>query len=145
MLLHKTHPGRTKEGKKALLKTIIGRSCRRHHFCCAKSFCCNKHVFCRVLRQTSFRCGKIFCRDKHKSFVMISILLSRQNTSFVATKIILVVAPTNDTKPTLDSGKGKKRSLLETYCWDSERLRKLLPKTHRLRKWERKWLPPKLD
>ena len=42
-----------------------------------------------------------FCHDKqefcrHKGFVAASILLSRQRTCFVATKMILVVAPASD-------------------------------------------------
>ena len=43
----------------------------------------------------------IMCRDKHKfycdkGFVTASILLSRQKTCFVATKMILGAAPAND-------------------------------------------------
>ena len=36
-----------------------------------------------------------FCPDKH-TFVATNMCLSRQNTSFVATKMILVAAPAND-------------------------------------------------
>ena len=67
------------------------------------------HVFCRdksmlVANRTfvaTFVATEIFCHDKHnfvatKTFVTASIFLSRQKTCFVATKMILVAAPAND-------------------------------------------------
>ena len=63
---------------------IIGGRCQKYHFCC------DKHV----LVVTNI------CREKHvflcdKGFAATSILLLRPNT-FVAAKMILVTAPSND-------------------------------------------------
>jgi len=71
-----------------------------------------------LLRQTRV------CRDK--TFVVISLLLSRQTCvcrgkhSFVATKIILVSAPANDTeKGILTLPRGRiKRNREDTHCWE---------------------------
>ena len=83
--------------------------------------CCDKHNFVLLLSRETRVCGdKIMLvatnicvfRDKHKSFVATSIFLSPQKTclvatntcswrqvyfcTFVATKMILVAAPAND-------------------------------------------------
>ena len=96
------------------------------HVLCHKyrKFCLDKHIF---FTQRKYACRdkttKIFCRDKKKfrdkTFITISILLSRQKTCFiatrdkhvvcrdflfvccfVATKMILVAAPANDNNRT---------------------------------------------
>ena len=55
------------------MKTVIGGSCHKYNFSRDKHM--TKHVFCRN------KSMHVFCRDKH---------------TFVATKIILVAAPAND-------------------------------------------------
>ena len=65
-------------------------------------FVATKHVFCRdksilVATNTCLSSQNILTRHD-KSFVAASILLSRQQTCFVATKIILVASPANDRK-----------------------------------------------
>ena len=77
---------------------------RQNYVCRDKSFvatniCRDKHVFVatkasmsqtkRLPRQTHFCCDK--------TLVATGLHLSRQNTGFVATKMILVAAPANDT------------------------------------------------
>ena len=79
--------------------TNIGGSCHKYHFCRDKSFAATNTCFvatkvwlplqnvCRA--KHNFVATKYLCCDKHV-FVATSILLLRQNTCFVATKIILV-------------------------------------------------------
>ena len=91
--------------------SVVTKVCRtRQNFCrdkimfvaiCVLSthICCDKHVFVatkasmsqtkRLPRQTHFCCDK--------TLVATGLHLSRQNTGFVATKMILVAAPANDT------------------------------------------------
>ena len=57
-----------------MLSGIIGGTCHKYHFCRHKHMFVAKHVFVATKH--------VFCRDKTR-------LLSRQNTSFVATKICL--------------------------------------------------------
>ena len=62
--------------------------------CVTANICCDKNILQYLLWQKYFAATNICC-DKH-NFVTTSILLSLQKTCFVATKIILVAAPTND-------------------------------------------------
>ena len=96
--------------------SIIGGSCHKYRFLSRQLFCRDKIMFSRqnyVCRDTclpwqmfavtiflSRQNKKIKNRDK--TFVTTSILLSRQNTCYVATKMVLVTAPANDTPQ---------------YCW----------------------------
>ena len=80
---------------------IIGGNCHKYHFCR------DKQVFVKTKR--------VFC-DKNM-FVATSILLLRQKTCFVATKLILVAAPATDRDlnfdargiATMDPGRDRKR------------------------------------
>ena len=69
--------------------------------CCDKPFVfvatkilTRKAYFCRDKK--TFLSRKTFCICRDNFFVEASILSSQQKTCFVATKMILVVAPTND-------------------------------------------------
>ena len=75
---------------------IIGRSCHKYNFLrqkmcfVATKVCLSQQNFCH---DRHFRCNKKIvatniCRDIH-NFVVTSLLLSRQNTSFVMTKVCL--------------------------------------------------------
>ena len=56
-----------------------------------QKFCCGKHTFVMM--------KDMFCHDKH-IFVVINTCLSQQ--SFVATKMVLVAAPTNAKNPVIN-------------------------------------------
>ena len=112
--------------------TIIGGSCHKYHFCRDKSilvatklllrqiFVATKYNFVatKVLSQQTYFCRDkrricvdkhifvatkdVFCRDKH---VFATKPLSRVcHKTFVATKMILVVAPANDKQQTVTAG-----------------------------------------
>ena len=85
--------------------TVIGGSCHKYHFCRDKSICRDKHNIKYTFVATKLCLSRqvlsrptYFCRDQH-TFVVTNILLSRQKTCFVvfvATNMILVAAPAND-------------------------------------------------
>ena len=66
-------------------------------------FCLDKHIFVAtkvsLSRQNFYGDKNMFVprRKNKRSFVATSILLSRQKTCFVATKMILVAASANNT------------------------------------------------
>ena len=86
-------------------RRIIGGSCQMYYFCRNKTRLLPRQntsfVATKVcLFRQNYVVVKIFCRDKHNFFA--TKVLSRQayfccnNTTFVATKMILVAVPAND-------------------------------------------------
>ena len=98
----------------ASLTAIVGRSCHKHNFCRDKYvFCRDKHVFCRdknmlVAKKVCLSRQTRVCCDKYS--VTTKLCLSRQKFCsgkytfvptkglFVATNMVLVAAPVNDTQ-----------------------------------------------
>ena len=72
---------------------IIGRSCHKSRFLPRQKFCRNEHVFCRdksMLVVTNVLPRKTTTHLLlRQTFAATNTILSRQNTSFVATKICL--------------------------------------------------------